>query len=291
MSDKLIADSQAEKKPGPAPSGFRSKWIATGLILWILVFVAAMALIRKKRAGGEPGEAARPAITREIDLQGTESQKPDLNSLDSAKAPPNNQSEVKVPWNPAGIDDFTFTERSGRKITKADLLGHPWLVSFIFTRCAGPCPKISIQMSELQQLLKGTDVRLVTLTVDPDFDTTEVLNRYAQMFHADPNRWLFLTGDKRKTYELINNSFLMPVMETRGKDREPGFEVLHSTNILLVNEKGIVVGKYDARYDVNIARLRNDLKAYTNKNHPQHDAADKSLSNKTAPTVKQGTPH
>ena len=101
-------------------------------------------------------------------------------------------------------------------------------------------------MSELQTLLKGTDVRLVTLTVDPDFDTTDVLSHYAEAYRADPNRWLYLTGDKRKTYQLINNSFQMPVKEYTGKDREPGYEVMHSTNILLVNEKGVVVQKYNA---------------------------------------------
>ena len=166
------------------------------------------------------------------------------------------------PWNPKGIEDFTFTERSGRKVTKADLLGHPWLIAFIFTRCAGPCPRVSAQMSELQTLLKGTDVRLVTLTVDPDYDTKDVLSRYATAYQADPHQWLYLTGDKRKTYQLINNSFLMPVQEYTGKDREPGFEVMHSTNILRVNEKGVVVQKYNALDPVDMARLRHDLKPY-----------------------------
>jgi protein SCO1/2/putative membrane protein len=162
-------------------------------------------------------------------------------------------------WDPAGIKDFAFTERSGRKVTKADLLGHPWLVSFIFTRCAGPCPKVSGRMSELQRLLVGTDVKLVTLTVDPDFDKPDVLNRYAQAFSADPKRWLYLTGDKDKTYRLINESFKMPVMETTGADRQPGYEVLHSVNILRVNEKGVVVAKYNAIDDADVARLEHDL--------------------------------
>ena len=180
--------------------------------------------------------------------------------------PPRNKSRCpSPPWNKSGIEDFTFTERSGKKVTKADLLGHPWLISFIFTRCAGPCPKVSTQMSELQSLLKGSDVRLVTLTVDPDFDTTSVLSRYADTYQADPKRWLYLTGDKRKTYELINNSFLMPVKEYTGKDREPGYEVMHSTNILLVNEKGVVVNKYNAVDPDDISRLRHDLKPYLHK--------------------------
>jgi cytochrome oxidase Cu insertion factor (SCO1/SenC/PrrC family) len=165
-------------------------------------------------------------------------------------------------WDQSGIQDFTFTERSGRKVTKADLLGHSWLISFIFTRCAGPCPRVSGRMSDLQRQLAGTDVKLVTLTVDPDFDKPDVLNRYAQSFGADSSRWLYLTGDKEKTYRLINESFKMPVKELTGAEREPGYEVLHSVNILRVNEQGVVVAKYNALDDVEIVRLEHDLRPY-----------------------------
>jgi len=141
------------------------------------------------------------------------------------------------PWSAAGVEDFAFTERSGRKVTKADLLGHPWLISFIFTRCAGPCPRVSGQMGELQTLLKGTDVRLVTLTVDPDFDTTDVLSHYAE---GVPRRSKPLALSHRRQAEDLpadQQQLLMPVKEYTGKDREPGYEVMHSTSILLVNEK------------------------------------------------------
>jgi protein SCO1/2 len=185
-------------------------------------------------------------------------------------------SSAEPMWDPKGVGDFTFTERSGRKVTKADLLGHPWLISFIFTRCAGPCPKVSGRMSDLQRLLAGTDVKLVSLTVDPDFDKPDVLNRYAQMFGADRSRWLMLTGDKQKTYQLINESFKMPVKELTGPDREPGYEVLHSLNILRVNEKGVVVAKYNALSDADIARLEHDLAPYIDKAKAAKGASGKS---------------
>ena len=187
-------------------------------------------------------------------------------------------------WDKTGVKDFTFTERSGRQVTKADLLGHPWLVSFIFTRCAGPCPRVSGRMADLQRLLMGTDVKLVTLTVDPDFDKPEVLNRYAQSFGADANRWLYLTGDKEKTYRLINDSFKMPVKELTGKDREPGYEVLHSVNILRVNEKGVVVAKYNALDDADVVRLEHDLRPYIEK--AQAERVKKAASALGPPPVK-----
>jgi cytochrome oxidase Cu insertion factor (SCO1/SenC/PrrC family) len=208
-------------------------------------------------------------------------------TTDPNAAPPpgvavSKSAQPEMVWDQAGIKDFTFTERSGRKVTKADLLGHPWLVSFIFTRCAGPCPKVSGRMADLQRQLKGTDVKLVTLTVDPDFDKPEVLNRYAQAFGADPKQWLYLTGDKDKTYRLINESFKMPVKENIGADREPGYEVLHSLDILRVNEKGVVVAKYNALKDAEIARLEHDLRPYIER--AKAEAANAPASE--PPTVK-----
>jgi protein SCO1 len=227
--------------------------MVAGLLLWVMVFAAAMFLIQEKKRARPPGPDLAEASVQEPAQPITE----DGKGLDSFSA-----------WSKSGIEDFVFTERSGRKVTKADLLGHPWLISFIFTRCAGPCPRVSAQMSELQRWLDGSDVRLVTLSVDPDFDTTAVLKRYADSYRADPNRWLYLTGDKRKTYELIKKSFLLPVMEYTGKDREPGYEVLHSTKILLVNEKGIVVKGYNALDDVEMALLRHDLEPYVKRSRP-----------------------
>jgi protein SCO1 len=269
MSQQLN-DSVAENGPAPtagdgpkrgATDGGRRTRIVLGLVLWAIALVmgyfvwqASRQLRATMQARAQqpstqtpPGFAAIPATA----AKDTDTQSPPNSPSNSSANPPL--------WDQAGIQDFAFTERSGKKVTKADLLGHPWLISFIFTRCAGPCPKVSGRMVELQKLLVGTDVKLVTLTVDPDFDKPDVLTRYAQAFGADPNRWLYLTGDKQKTYRLINESFKMPVQETTGANREPGYEVLHSVNILRVNEKGVVVAKYNALNDVNIARLEHDL--------------------------------
>src|SRR4051812_27643857 len=68
------------------------------------------------------------------------------------------------------VPDFTLTERSGRILTKTDLLGKPMIVSFTFSRCAGPCPRIMNRMAQLATKLGAEDVRLVTITVDPEYD-------------------------------------------------------------------------------------------------------------------------
>jgi cytochrome oxidase Cu insertion factor (SCO1/SenC/PrrC family) len=112
-------------------------------------------------------------------------------------------------------------------------------------------------MKTLQRRYEGRDVRFVTFTVDPKNDTPEVLAKFADFWDADPERWFFLTGDRDAIYRLINTSFLMPVMES--PDPEPGWEVIHTTNVCLVSPTGRVVGKYNSLSDTEVALMRRDL--------------------------------
>jgi protein SCO1/2/putative membrane protein len=168
-----------------------------------------------------------------------------------------NAQEQKALWDAAGVEDFSLTECHGQTVTKADLLGKPWIACFVFTRCAGPCPRVSEQMQILQDRLKGIDVRLVSITVDPDTDSPEVLCEYAARYHADPDKWWFLTGDKETIYRLIRRSFKMIVYEE--PQQIPGFEVAHSLEIMHVDSQGVVRGRYKATSDVDMARLRRVL--------------------------------
>lgn len=146
------------------------------------------------------------------------------------------------------VADFSLTERGGRTITKKDLLGKVWVTSFIFTRCAGPCPQITGSMARLQGEMKGQpDFRLVTITVDPEHDTPPVLANYAERFNADPERWLFLTGEPKAVYGLIRDSFKLHAEQTKEPDRRPGEEVFHSTKLALVDRQGQVRAYFDGR--------------------------------------------
>ena len=174
------------------------------------------------------------------------------------------QQQVEPIWDPQGIADFSFTERNGRTVTKKDLLGRPFVAGFIFTRCAGPCPAVTGAMKELQDRFKGTALRLVTITVDPKRDTPDVLRRYADLYRADPEQWLFLTGDQREIYELIGNSFKLPVQEEKGPDVQPGFEILHSVSLMLVNAQGVVIGKYNAQMPDEVSKLSRAVAAELN---------------------------
>jgi cytochrome oxidase Cu insertion factor (SCO1/SenC/PrrC family) len=87
------------------------------------------------------------------------------------------------------VPAFTLVERSGHSVTRADLLGKVWMANFIYTRCPSECPLMSHVLAQLQDaLVAEREVRLVSMTVDPAYDTPEVFTRYAQRFAAHPQR-------------------------------------------------------------------------------------------------------
>lgn len=170
------------------------------------------------------------------------------------------KDEEANPWDATGIEDFSFTDTNGQTVTKKDLIGKPFVIAFVFTKCAGPCPNVTRQMRELQDRLKEFDFNLVTLTVDPERDSSEILQNYGKANGADFDRWKFLTGDQADIYGLIHRSFKMPVEEAKGEKRIPGFEIIHSTNIMLINAEGLVIGKFNAQKDDEMSKLRRELK-------------------------------
>jgi cytochrome oxidase Cu insertion factor (SCO1/SenC/PrrC family) len=141
----------------------------------------------------------------------------------------------------APVPDFSLTERSGEMISRADLLGKVWIAGFVFTRCSGPCPQLSARMQRLQLRFQDEpDMRLVTFTLDPEVDTPAVLHDYANRFHADRARWLFLTTDnERKMHDLVRSGFFQTVIPaTDGK------ELIHSEYLVLIDRQGRIRNAY-----------------------------------------------
>src|SRR5690349_625272 len=101
------------------------------------------------------------------------------------------------------IADFALTNQLGRATTLQALRGRVWLADIIFTRCPGPCARMTRQMASVQADLPPTSqAQLVSLTTDPDFDTPKVLTQYALRFGANSDRWRFLTGTKKEIGDL-----------------------------------------------------------------------------------------
>jgi protein SCO1/2 len=137
---------------------------------------------------------------------------------------------------------FELTNQFGQPFGSEQLRGKIWIADFIYTSCPGPCPIISMRMSELQKPLEKTDVQLVSFTVDPAKDTPDVLRAYGERYQAQAGRWDFLTGAQSAIYNISRNGFKLAASD--GSD-EKGVPV-HSTRMVLVDRHGQIRGYYDA---------------------------------------------
>jgi protein SCO1/2 len=145
------------------------------------------------------------------------------------------------------IADFGLTNQNGRAVSLADLRGQVWVADIIFTRCPGPCLKMTKQMKVLQDaLLPDSQTKLVTLTTDADFDTPPVLKTYAERFGADPQRWMFLTGTKREIANLAIDSLKLTAIEKKPEEREsPQDLFVHSTIFVIADKRGQLRGVFE----------------------------------------------
>jgi len=156
------------------------------------------------------------------------------------------------PFSQGEIPDFQLVSQTGAAVTKQDLAGEPFVLCAIFTSCAGPCPRISANMEKLQKELEGVKARLVSVSVDPETDTPEVLARYAASYHADPERWLFLTGHGDEVRSLVQGGLFLSAV--RDPDKAAGERVTHDTRLVVVDRHGRRRGWYDGLGDQGCER-------------------------------------
>jgi protein SCO1 len=159
----------------------------------------------------------------------------------------------------AQLPDFSLVERSGQKLSLADLRGKVWIADFIFTRCPGPCPRMSSRMAVLQSNLRDEGLRLVSISVDPEFDSPEVLGKYASQYQAEEGRWFFLTGDKTAIHHLAKSGFLVGGVDD---------VTLHTTRFVLVDRQGRVRGYYSSSEEDELRKLQNDARALLRETGP-----------------------
>lgn len=151
------------------------------------------------------------------------------------------------------VPPFELTDQNGEPFGSPQLLGKIWVADFVYTTCPGPCPMISSRLSETQQPLRDTDVKLVSFTVDPAHDTPAVLRDYAAKLNARPGRWEFLTGEKATIYKLSRDGFKLGAGENN--DGQP----IHSTRIILIDRRNTIRAYYEATDADAVTRLLADV--------------------------------
>jgi protein SCO1/2 len=149
------------------------------------------------------------------------------------------------------IAPFELTDSLNKKFSLGDLQGKVWVADFMFTTCSGICPMLTKNMGVLYRYLQSDEsVRFVSISVNPENDSPEVLKNYAQKNGADPRKWIFLTGRREDIQKIVVESFKL------GDIKEP---VFHSSHFALVDRKGRVRGYYDGTEDMAVKKLYKDV--------------------------------
>ena len=176
------------------------------------------------------------------------------------------------------VGEFSFTERSGRTVTREDLVGRPWVATLFFTTCSGPCPALMGNISaRLAQPLAELGVPIVSFTVDPETDDPERLTAYADNLGADPEGWLFLTGPELELHAFVQRELKLAVAPAPEAHEVPAdaadrldqrLEATHATKLVAIDAEGAIAGYYECggeaglspeEVDASFARLRSRL--------------------------------
>ncbi len=155
------------------------------------------------------------------------------------------------------VPAFSLVDQAGRPVSLETFNGRLWIADFIFTRCAGQCPMMTMEMTRLaKEFQSKPSVLLVSFTVDPRYDAPEVLARYAATSGASSDRWVFLTGEDQTIQRLCQEGFRL-AMGAGGPPEEP---ITHSRRLVLVDRHGVIRGYYDAAEAHDLTQLRRDVR-------------------------------
>jgi len=150
------------------------------------------------------------------------------------------------------IPDFELISQTGQKVSLNDLKGRVWVADTIFTNCQGPCPMMTSRMRGIAKEVAGlANVRIVSLSVDPERDTPEALLAYGKNFQANPAQWLFLTGQAEALNQVTDQGLHLTKVDG---------SLEHGTKFALVDQKSEVRGYYRPFDREELQKLVSDIR-------------------------------
>ena len=136
------------------------------------------------------------------------------------------------------VPDFSMTDAAGHPFNSRSLSGKAWVADFIYTNCPAACPMMTAKMHGVEKKIHGNrDIRLVSISVDPERDTPAVLDAFAERYGGPTRQWLFLTGTPATIHQVAFNTF--HVGDIIGK-------INHSTKFVLVDKHQHIRGYYSS---------------------------------------------
>lgn len=154
------------------------------------------------------------------------------------------------------IADFSFVNQNGDTITQKNYEGKIYVADFFFTTCGSICPKMTTNLEEVQKaVLNNPKVMLLSHTVFPEVDSIPVLKAYAVKHGVVDSKWNLVTGDKKEIYTMARKSYLAVKL---GRPDQL-YDMVHTENFVLVDQKRRVRGFYDGTNKEEINRLLEDI--------------------------------
>ncbi|WP_281231368.1 SCO family protein [Flavobacterium gelatinilyticum] len=154
------------------------------------------------------------------------------------------------------IADFSFVNQNGDTITQKNYEGKIYVADFFFTTCGSICPKMSTNLAGVQKaVLNNPKVMLLSHTVFPEVDSVSVLKAYAVKYGVVDSKWNLVTGDKKEIYKMARQSYLAVKL---GRPDQL-YDMVHTENFVLVDQKRRVRGFYDGTNPEEIKRLLDDI--------------------------------
>jgi protein SCO1/2 len=154
------------------------------------------------------------------------------------------------------VPPFQFTDQSGNVFSDKMLDGKTYIAEFFFTSCKTICPRMNRELESVQfKFRDDSTVKILSFTVDPENDSVPVLAAYAEKYHADRDKWYFLTGEKQKIYDLARTGFYLAAVQN-SKSAE---EFNHSEQLVMVDKDRRIRGYYEGTDDMEVSRLMDEI--------------------------------
>ena len=155
------------------------------------------------------------------------------------------------------IPPFNLTSQTGEEVSNKTFENSVYVADFFYTKCPNVCPKMSSQLTRVQDAFENdSNVKILSYSIDPEFDTVQVLNDYAAMYGAKEGKWYFATGPKKEIYDLARHGYY--VSATTGTGGEEDF--LHSEKFVLVDKDRHIRGYYNGTDPEEVDRLILEIK-------------------------------
>ena len=202
-------------------------------------------------------------------------------------------SQSNLPVINNNISSFSFIDQNGKVVTERSVESKVYVAEFFFTTCKGICPKMNSNMRRVYDAFKGdSNFLILSHTCMPETDSVKLLKKYeAKMLLGNLKQstgngyyieidsamlssklpenktWFFLTGDKKKLYDMARHSYIIDNNKTADTTQKIDDQFIHTQLFALVDKQTRVRGIYDGLKEDEVQKLLKDIKGLLKENH------------------------